>query len=67
MDRCYIGIRECGCVPCAMVDSLDEDYIAETLKEWREDGKSILLVSIEEARERLGFCKVHNLNQRSKK
>jgi hypothetical protein len=62
--NCYIGIKPCGCVTCAMVELPDDckgegysEDIERTIKEWRKDGMSITLVDVEEARNRLKVCK----------
>jgi hypothetical protein len=55
--NCYIGIKFCGCVTCAILDYGDTDEIHNTIIEWKKKGMSVELVDVEEARNRLKACK----------
>jgi hypothetical protein len=63
MLECLIGIKDCGCVVCAMVD-IDYDNKEEELNNWKKEGMKIERVSIEEARSRLTFCKHKNMEEK---
>jgi hypothetical protein len=64
--KAYIGIKDCGCVVCAMVKE-DFDYEEDTLVEWKEKNLKIKVVDLEEARRRLKVCKCKKFEPMEKK
>jgi len=61
-DECYIGIKSCGCVVCAIAK--DTDCVEETLIDWKNRGLTFELITFEEARHRLNMCKCKQLGDK---
>ena len=56
-EYAYIGIKKCGCVVAAAVDSPDRPKdVAKDVAGFIRDGLTIERVSVEEVRERFNDC-----------
>lgn len=52
----YIGIKPCGCVVAATIDSPENTGLADDVKEFIKSGYRLEHVTVEEARNRLHKC-----------
>jgi hypothetical protein len=56
-EFCYVGIKPCGCVTCATVDSPEHGKdVAKDVSRYIKDGLKVERIPVEEARTRLKRC-----------